>query len=54
MEGVAALMTSIDGWEQLLPIEGTPMMHTRWSEADTENKVLSLLREYFPDWKKPA
>jgi hypothetical protein len=54
MEGVAALMDSINGWEELSPINGTPLMRTQWSDADTENQVLGLLRDYFPDWPKPA
>ncbi|MGH3694896.1 MAG: hypothetical protein ACRDRX_13070 [Pseudonocardiaceae bacterium] len=53
MDGVAALMNSIDGWEELSPIDGTPLMRTGWSDADTENQVLGLLRGYFPDWRKP-
>ncbi|MGH3573416.1 MAG: hypothetical protein ACRDUW_16525, partial [Pseudonocardiaceae bacterium] len=54
MEGIAALMDGIDGWEELSPIDGTPLMRTEWSDTDTENQVLGLLREYFPDWRKPA
>ncbi len=54
MKGVASLMNDIDGWEQLSPIAGTPLMHTGMSEADTEARVLELLDEYFPDWRQPA
>lgn len=52
MHGVARLMTDLDGWETLTPIDGTPLMHTPLSDADTENDVLDLLREYFPEWRE--
>lgn len=54
MKGVARLMDGIDGWEELSPIDGTPLMRTGWSDADTENRVLGLLCAYFPDWSKPT
>lgn len=54
MKGIATLMDGIGGWEELSPIDGTPLMHTGWSDTDTENRVLGLLRGYFPDWSKPA
>jgi len=54
MKGIATLMDGIDGWEELSPIDGTPLMHTGWSDTDTENRVLGLLSGYFPDWSKPA
>src|SRR5262249_35828484 len=54
MKGVAAFMDRIGGWDELSPIDGTPLMRTGWSDAATENQVLALLRRYFPDWRKPA
>lgn len=54
MKGVRTLMDDIGGWEQLAPIDGTPMMRTGMSDPDTEAQVLGLLREFFPDWAQPA
>ena len=54
MKGVAALMDGIDGWEELSPIDGTPLMRTGLSDLGAEQRVLGLLREYFPAWHKPA
>ncbi|MGH8907661.1 MAG: hypothetical protein ACRD0K_14340 [Egibacteraceae bacterium] len=52
MKGVAKLMDDIEGWEELSPVLGTPLMRTPLSEPATEGQVLDLLREYFPDWRK--
>ncbi len=54
MKGVAKLMDDIGGWEELSPVLGTPLMRTGLSEPATEEQVLNLLSEYFPDWRKSA
>jgi hypothetical protein len=54
MKGVSGLMDEIGGWEELAPVDRTPLMRTGLSDAATEDQVLGLLREFFPDWKQPA
>ncbi|MBV9139329.1 MAG: hypothetical protein JO115_00115 [Pseudonocardiales bacterium] len=50
MKGVAGLMDELDGWKQLTPVTGTPLMRTPHSSPEHEQQVLELLRQYFPAW----
>ncbi|WP_370943980.1 hypothetical protein AB5J62_33405 [Amycolatopsis sp. cg5] len=54
MKGVRGLMDEIGGWEELAPVDGTPLMRTGMSDAGTEQQVLGLLREFFPEWSPTA
>ncbi|MEU8569286.1 hypothetical protein AB0C51_13155 [Streptomyces pathocidini] len=50
MTGTAKLMEELGGWQELTPIEGTPLMHTGYGNADEQAELLSLLKRYFPRW----
>ncbi|MGB8963821.1 MAG: hypothetical protein WCC38_17930 [Pseudonocardiaceae bacterium] len=51
MRGVQRLMTDLGGWQELLPIHGTPLMHTGQGDALSENEVINMLRRFFPEWR---
>ncbi|MEU5840064.1 hypothetical protein ABZ820_41355 [Streptomyces diacarni] len=50
MTGTAKLMDELGGWQELTPIEGTPLMHTGYSNPAEQAELLSLLNRYFPRW----
>lgn len=54
LSGVRALMDDIDGWQELIPVPGTPLMHTGVGDDDAQQRVLDLLRNFFPEWAWPA
>lgn len=50
MTGVKRLMDDIDGWQQLFPVVGTPLMTTGQADRQVQDDVLGLLHRYFPSW----
>ncbi len=51
MSGIQRLMTDLGGWQELLPIDGTPLMHTGQGGELSEAEVITMLRQYFPEWQ---
>lgn len=50
MVGVRDLMDSLDGWETLDAIDGTPLLHTGHGDPKERKALVNLLARYFPDW----
>lgn len=50
MTGVRDLMDSLNGWETLEEIDGTPLVHTGHGDPEERKALVSLLSRYFPDW----
>lgn len=51
MGGVQRLMTDLGGWQELLPIHGTPLMHTGHGGELVETEMITMLRRFFPEWQ---
>jgi hypothetical protein len=51
MHGIHRLMTDLNGWQELLPIHGTPLMHTGQGDELSEREVINMLRRFFPEWR---
>ncbi|MFC9088047.1 hypothetical protein [Nocardiopsis dassonvillei] len=50
MTGVRDLMDSLNGWETLEEIDGTPLVHTGHGDPGERKALVRLLSRYFPDW----
>lgn len=51
MRGIHRLITDLGVWQELLPIHGTPLMHTGQGDEQSETEVITMLRRFFPDWQ---
>lgn len=50
MTGVRDLMDSLNGWQTLEAIDGTPLLHTGHGDPGERKALVNLLARYFPDW----
>lgn len=50
LKGTAKLMDELGGWQELSPVEGTPLMHTGYGDPKEQAELLNLLQRYFPQW----
>ncbi|WP_231640600.1 hypothetical protein [Nocardiopsis sp. NRRL B-16309] len=50
MTGVRDLMDSLNGWETLEAIDGTPLLHTGHGDPEERKALVNMLVRYFPDW----
>ena len=50
MAGVRDLMDSLNGWQTLEEIDGTPLLHTGHGDPEGRKALVSLIARYFPDW----
>ncbi|WP_435109483.1 hypothetical protein [Nocardiopsis synnemataformans] len=50
MTGVRDLMDSLNGWEALEEIDGTPLAHTGHGDPGERKVLVRLLSRYFPGW----
>lgn len=51
MRGIHRLMTDLGGWQELLPLHGTPLMHTGQGDEQSETEVITMLCRFFPEWQ---
>lgn len=51
MTGTAKLMDEVDGWQELTPITGTPLLHTGYGDAGEQTELIKLLERHFPYWQ---
>lgn len=49
MSGVSALMDDLDGWQALVPLDGTALLTTGLGDKRVEDDVLELLGSFFPE-----
>ncbi|GAA1093776.1 hypothetical protein [Nocardiopsis metallicus] len=50
MTGVRTLMDSLNGWEELEAVDGTPLLHTGHGSPEDRASLVALLARHFPDW----
>ncbi len=50
MAGTAKLMDELAGWQDLTPVDGTPLMHTGYGDPEEQTELVNLLARYFPQW----
>lgn len=50
MKGVRDLMDSLNGWQTLEEIDGTPLLHTGYGDPEERKALVSSIARYFPDW----
>ena len=54
MSGTAKLMDDLDGWQDLSPVPGTPLLTTGHGDDHERQAVVNLLNRYFPRWQVAA
>ena len=50
MTGVRTMMDSLEGWEELEAVDGTPLLHTGHGNPEGRGALVTLLSRHFPDW----
>ncbi|GAA3736039.1 hypothetical protein [Salinactinospora qingdaonensis] len=51
MNGIGTLMDEIGGWQELSPINGTPLLHTGHGDVREQGDMVALLTQYCPRWQ---